>query len=52
MLTVAKMIACAADEPAFGPTPHDLDKVVGAETRAKCHQSEVQQWMHTQTATA
>jgi Cytochrome c554 and c-prime len=39
--------ALAADESAFGPTPNDPAKVVGAEVCAKCHQAEVQQWMRT-----
>jgi Cytochrome c554 and c-prime len=37
-----------ADEPmAVGPTPNDPAKIVSAEACAKCHQAEVQQWMHT-----
>src|SRR4051794_18932527 len=47
LLMLAATIALAADEPPFGPTPADPAKVVGAEACAKCHQAEVQQWMHT-----
>jgi hypothetical protein len=37
----------AAEEPAFGPTPCDPAKVVGADQCAKCHEPEVDVWMRT-----
>ncbi len=42
-------ISCSATaaEPVFGPQVADPAKIVGAESCAKCHQQEVQQWMRT-----
>jgi cytochrome c554/c'-like protein len=36
-----------ASEPASGPPGHDPATIIGADQCAKCHQPEVQQWMHT-----
>ena len=36
-----------AAEPAIGPPVHDPAKIIGSDQCAKCHQLEVQQWMHT-----
>src|SRR5215207_9739241 len=37
----------SAAEPTSGPLVHDSARIVGADQCAKCHQPEVQQWMHT-----
>jgi hypothetical protein len=41
------ILSVSAAEPASGPLVHDPAKIIGVEQCAKCHQSEIQQWMHT-----
>lgn len=40
-------LAAIAEKPGIGPTPCDPAKVVGSDQCAKCHQTEVAQWMRT-----
>jgi Cytochrome c554 and c-prime len=40
-------LLASAAEPASGPLVRDPAKVIGVDQCAKCHQPEIQQWMHT-----
>jgi hypothetical protein len=41
------VLCAAAAEPATGPPVRDPAKIIGADQCVKCHQPEIQQWMHT-----
>ena len=41
------ILSASAAEIASGPSVRDPAKIIGADQCAKCHQPEVQQWMHT-----
>jgi hypothetical protein len=49
LLLFMAFIGCKAfaEEAASGPAVQDSTKVIGPDQCAKCHQAEVQQWMHT-----
>src|SRR4051812_48854929 len=40
-------VYAGAAEPTSGPPARDTTKIIGPDQCAKCHQPEVQQWMHT-----
>jgi hypothetical protein len=46
LFSVGTLFAAAA-APVAGPPVRDSAKIIGADQCAKCHQAEVQQWMHT-----
>jgi hypothetical protein len=52
LATIASLLAAAvglqkAHAEAVGPPVRDSAKIIGSDQCAKCHQPEVQQWMHT-----
>jgi hypothetical protein len=47
IVVCVEMLSASAAEPANGPPVRDPAKIIGSDQCAKCHQPEVQQWMHT-----